>query len=211
MSIWASGIFLTSIPSIGDWYPERNIFQILIAITSGPRFSLVFLQYFLNRQPYSSLSGWVFIVGIIRTFSCGGWVYITSNDDHDIHDVLMATYIICNVPWMLGSILCTPPGHLRSRRRRWGAIPLANVILLILFSGKLLPQCMPTLSLLVDDFLEPSHMHAQVFWVHDTHVLFLCSAQGVPCTRRYGFRFLPLCLVHDSSVPGRSLYSIFIL
>ncbi|KAI6104798.1 Frag1/DRAM/Sfk1 family-domain-containing protein [Pisolithus croceorrhizus] len=104
--------------TIGDWYPERNLFQILIAITSGPRFSIVFLQYLLNRQSQSSLPGWVFLCGVIRTLSCGGWVYITSNDDHDVHDVLMILYILCNVPWMLGGIYCTPTGHMESRKRR---------------------------------------------------------------------------------------------
>ncbi|KAI5987173.1 Frag1/DRAM/Sfk1 family-domain-containing protein [Pisolithus marmoratus] len=103
---------------IGDWYPERNLFQILIAITSGPRFSIVFLQYLLNRQSQSSLPGWLFLFGIIRTLSCGGWVYITSSDDHDVHDVLMILYILCNVPWMLGGIHCTRAGHTESRRRR---------------------------------------------------------------------------------------------
>ncbi|KAI6103869.1 Frag1/DRAM/Sfk1 family-domain-containing protein [Pisolithus croceorrhizus] len=105
--------------TIGDWYPERNLFQILIAITSGPRFSIVFLQYLLNRQSQSSLPGWVFLCGVIRTLSCGGWVYITSNDDHDVHDVLMILYILCNVPWMLGGIYCTPTGHMESRKRRF--------------------------------------------------------------------------------------------
>ncbi|KAI5985982.1 hypothetical protein EDD15DRAFT_2511582 [Pisolithus albus] len=57
---------------IGDWYPERNLFQILIAITSGPRFSVVFLQYLFSHQSQSSLPGWVFLCGIIRTLSCGG-------------------------------------------------------------------------------------------------------------------------------------------
>ncbi|KAI0350036.1 hypothetical protein OH77DRAFT_1431428 [Trametes cingulata] len=104
--------------TIGDWYPERNIFQILIAINSGPRFALVALQYYLQRTPTSSIPGFLFLVGILRTLSCGGWVYITSSDDHDVHDVLMISYIVLNVPWMFGSIACTPPSHVASRRRR---------------------------------------------------------------------------------------------
>ncbi|KAI9001545.1 Frag1/DRAM/Sfk1 family-domain-containing protein [Trametes punicea] len=104
--------------TIGDWYPERNIFQILIAINSGPRFALVALQYYLQRTPTSSLPGFVLLIGILRTLSCGGWVYITSTDDHDAHDVLMISYIVLNVPWMFGSIACTPVGHVDSRRRR---------------------------------------------------------------------------------------------
>ncbi|KAL4074973.1 Frag1/DRAM/Sfk1 family-domain-containing protein [Scleroderma yunnanense] len=117
--------------TIGDWYPERSIFQILIAITSGPRFALVFLQYWINRQSLSSLPGWVFLAGVIRTLSCGGWVYITSTDDHDVHDVVMITYIACNIPWMLGGILCTPLGHTKSRRRR--------KLVVTLFFGSIIP------------------------------------------------------------------------
>lgn len=105
--------------SIGDWYPERNVFQILIAVTSGFRFALVFLQYFITRTSHSTLSRWVFLAGIVRTLACGGWVYITSNDDHDVHDVLMVLYIVCNVPWMLGGIMNTPTGHAQVRKRRF--------------------------------------------------------------------------------------------
>ncbi|RDB31055.1 Protein cwh43 [Hypsizygus marmoreus] len=104
--------------TIGDWYPERNIFQIFIALTSGPRFALVFFQYHLHRAqaPTSALPAAVFVFGIIRTLSCGGWVYITSSDDHDVHDVLMITYMVCNIPWMGGGIACTPAGDVRRRR-----------------------------------------------------------------------------------------------
>ncbi|PFH46805.1 hypothetical protein AMATHDRAFT_153788 [Amanita thiersii Skay4041] len=94
--------------TIGDWYPERNIFQILIALTSGPRFGLIAIQYYYHRSKTSSLPLYVFISGIIRTLTCGGWVYITSSDDHDVHDIFMVSYIICNIPWMIGGIVCTP-------------------------------------------------------------------------------------------------------
>ncbi|TDL25465.1 hypothetical protein BD410DRAFT_836977 [Rickenella mellea] len=90
--------------AIGDWYPERSVFQILIALTSGPRFMLVYFQYYLTRSPTKTVPWVVFVSGLIRTVSCGGWVYITSNDDHDAHDVLMITYILFNIPWMFGSI-----------------------------------------------------------------------------------------------------------
>ncbi|KDN50669.1 hypothetical protein RSAG8_01167, partial [Rhizoctonia solani AG-8 WAC10335] len=116
--------------TIGDWYPERNLFQILIALTSGPRFALVFLWWFVTRVEYPKAAAAIAICGVIRTVSCGGWVYITSNDDHDAHDVLMILYVVCNLPWMLGSISYTPQGHHASRKRRkiaaslfFGALP----------------------------------------------------------------------------------------
>ncbi|KAF9565170.1 hypothetical protein CPC08DRAFT_704709 [Agrocybe pediades] len=104
--------------TIGDWFPERNLFQILIALTSGPRFALVFLQYYLRHSSTSSLPTLVFISGVIRTLSCGGWVYITSTDNHDIHDFMMILYIVCNVPWMLGGIATTPVAQASARKKR---------------------------------------------------------------------------------------------
>ncbi|QRW17750.1 Frag1 domain-containing protein [Rhizoctonia solani] len=83
--------------TIGDWYPERNLFQILIALTSGPRFGLVFLWWFVTRTKHPKAALAIAICGVIRTVSCGGWVYITSNDDHDAHDVLMIIYVVCNL------------------------------------------------------------------------------------------------------------------
>ncbi|KAF9790260.1 Frag1/DRAM/Sfk1 family-domain-containing protein [Thelephora terrestris] len=105
--------------TIGDWFPERSFFQIFIALTSGPRFALVFLQYYLQSQ--TRKSSWPFtllIVGVIRSLSCGGWVFITSNDHHDAHDVLMISYIVCNVPWMFGSISYTPSMRMITKRQR---------------------------------------------------------------------------------------------
>ncbi|KAI0833717.1 Frag1/DRAM/Sfk1 family-domain-containing protein [Trametes gibbosa] len=107
--------------TIGDWYPERNIFQILIALNSGPRFALVALQYYLQRSPHSSIPAFLLLVGVLRTLSCGGWVYITSSDDHDAHDVLMISYIVLNIPWMFGSLAYTPVHHVASRKRSFFA------------------------------------------------------------------------------------------
>ncbi|KAF7975727.1 hypothetical protein HWV62_8699 [Athelia sp. TMB] len=105
--------------TIGDWYPERNLFQILIAVTSGPRFALVIIQYYLAQSATSILPSLVLASGLVRTLSCGGWVYITSSDDHDVHDVLMITYIVLNIPWMIGTIYCTPKENVAALRRRF--------------------------------------------------------------------------------------------
>ncbi|SCW02650.1 LAFE_0F11298g1_1 [Lachancea fermentati] len=79
--------------TIGDRYPERSIFQILIALTAFPRFLLLLGHYSINK----SLT--CFLVGLVRTVTCGGWVYITSTDDHDTHDVFMISYIVLTIPW----------------------------------------------------------------------------------------------------------------
>ncbi|WVR07560.1 hypothetical protein IAU60_004602 [Kwoniella sp. DSM 27419] len=43
-------------------------------------------------------------IGIARTFCCGGWVYITSRDHHDIHDLFM----ILRIPFF-GFLTMIPP------------------------------------------------------------------------------------------------------
>ncbi|SCU91573.1 LAMI_0E06436g1_1 [Lachancea mirantina] len=79
--------------TIGDRYPERSIFQILIALTAFPRFLLLLGHYILNKSVATAL------VGLARTVTCGGWVYITSTDDHNTHDVFMISYIVLTIPW----------------------------------------------------------------------------------------------------------------
>ncbi|KAJ7284841.1 Frag1/DRAM/Sfk1 family-domain-containing protein [Mycena rebaudengoi] len=95
--------------TIGDWYPERNIFQFLIALASGPRIWLVSLQYILHSQGWdSNIPFAIFLAGIIRTLCCGGWVYVTSYDDHQAHDFFMISYMVLTIPWMAGGIVCAP-------------------------------------------------------------------------------------------------------
>lgn len=89
--------------TIGDWYPERNIFQVGIALMAGPRFVLVLLSALLVSLSTSTRSSKAFVlllVGVLRTFACGGWVYVTSTDDHLIHDIAMFVYLALTPPWM---------------------------------------------------------------------------------------------------------------
>ncbi|CAG8629980.1 7081_t:CDS:2 [Acaulospora morrowiae] len=90
--------------TIGDYYPARSIFQIFIAITSGPRFMMIFFFYLLTDKPNHLYPKLHAIIGVIRTVSCGSWVYITSSDDHFVHDIAMIVYLVTTLPWMLGSL-----------------------------------------------------------------------------------------------------------
>lgn len=94
--------------TIGDRYPERSVFMIFIAITSGPRFALVALWYVMTRKSGSSLAKFVAGVGIFRTLTCGGWTYVTSTDDHDWHDIFMISYLVATLPWTLGCLALSP-------------------------------------------------------------------------------------------------------
>lgn len=46
--------------------------------------------------------------GIFRTITCGGWTYVTSTDDHGSHDILMVSYLVATVPWIIGCIAISP-------------------------------------------------------------------------------------------------------
>lgn len=81
--------------TIGDRYPERSVFQVFIAITSGSRFVLVFMTYLLTH------SSWLLMSGILRTLTCGGWTYVTSTDDHNWHDIFMISYLVLTLPWTI--------------------------------------------------------------------------------------------------------------
>ncbi|KZT07834.1 uncharacterized protein LAESUDRAFT_736133 [Laetiporus sulphureus 93-53] len=105
-------------PHIGDWYPERNVFQILIALNSGLQLVLVLMQYYLHRNSNSWLPGLVMVAGVIKTLSCGGWMYITFTDDHDAHDVLIIGYIVLNLSWMFESLANTPMQYTHALCRR---------------------------------------------------------------------------------------------
>ncbi|PVV03583.1 hypothetical protein BB560_001928 [Smittium megazygosporum] len=94
--------------SIGDRYPERNIFQILIALTCPFRLLLLFLwmyttKYQVSSSRFKKSPVVLFVIGFVRTVTCGGWVYITSTDDHNIHDITMISYIVLTLPYMIMS------------------------------------------------------------------------------------------------------------
>ncbi|CAI4215564.1 unnamed protein product [Parascedosporium putredinis] len=105
--------------TIGDRYPERSLFQLFIAITSGPRFALVGLWYILTRKPGHALPKFVGAMGLFRTFTCGGWTYITSTDDHDWHDIFMIAYLVATLPWTLGCIALSPPNPKAIKYRKY--------------------------------------------------------------------------------------------
>jgi hypothetical protein len=86
-----------------DWQKELCLNNL-----AGPRFLLVALWYVLTSRPGQTLPKFVLGVGIFRTFTCGGWTYITSTDDHHAHDIFMVSYLVATIPWTLGCIALSP-------------------------------------------------------------------------------------------------------
>ncbi|KAF3490962.1 calcofluor white hypersensitive protein [Arthroderma uncinatum] len=120
--------------TIGDRYPERSVFQVFIAITSGPRFALVFLWYILTARPNSVLPKFVLGVGLFRTLTCGGWTYVTSTDDHSWHDISMIAYLVATIPWTVGCLALSPnnPRALKYRKTFAGLF-FATIVPLVYF------------------------------------------------------------------------------
>ncbi|KAI9731969.1 MAG: hypothetical protein M1834_004420 [Cirrosporium novae-zelandiae] len=120
--------------TIGDRYPERSVFMVFIAITSGPRFALVFLWYFLTTRPGAVLPKFILGVGIFRTLTCGGWTYVTSTDDHDWHDIFMISYLVATLPWTLGCIALTPNNAQAVKyRKRLATLFFSTLVPLVYF------------------------------------------------------------------------------
>jgi F0F1-type ATP synthase membrane subunit a len=103
---------------LGDWAPERPIFQIGMALVATPRVINIFILW-LNLRRKGSL--WPDVVGFCgfgRILSSWVWMFVTSTDNHDVHDVGMITFLVLTVPWMVGNILLTPPAQRQAKRRR---------------------------------------------------------------------------------------------
>ncbi|BGP10619.1 Protein cwh43 [Rhodotorula toruloides] len=125
--------------TIGDWFPERNVFHLLIALTSGPRFLLMLLTFLIHRvqRPTSSLPSVLAVVAALRTLLCGGWVYVTSSDHADAHDACMVLYIVSNLPYMILQTLLTPntpaARPAKTARRLLGTSFFATLVPLVYF------------------------------------------------------------------------------
>lgn len=119
--------------TIGDRYPERSLFQIIIALTAGPRFLLLAFNFFKLYRPKSALPFVGLISGVIRTFTCGGWVYITSTDDHDWHDIFMISYIVLTIPWTVVITVLSPRGSTERKGRAWTAIAFFSTLVPLVY------------------------------------------------------------------------------
>ncbi|CUM64101.1 uncharacterized protein PRCAT00001692001 [Priceomyces carsonii] len=114
--------------TIGDRYPERSVFQILIALTSGPRFLLLFFNFIRLYRERSIVPFLAITSGVIRTFTCGGWVYITSTDDHDWHDIFMISYIVLTIPWTICITLLSDKNSIQRKGRKYTSLAFFGML-----------------------------------------------------------------------------------
>ncbi|CAI5755688.1 unnamed protein product [Candida verbasci] len=119
--------------TIGDRYPERSVFQIIIALTAGPRFLLLAFNFITLFKQNSYLPYIGLISGTLRTFTAGGWMYITSTDDHDAHDVFMISYMVLTIPWTIINTLLSPKGSFQRNARFYSAFSFFSTIIPLIY------------------------------------------------------------------------------
>lgn len=119
--------------TIGDRYPERSVFQIIIALTAGPRFLLLIFNFISLYRPNSSLPYIALISGTLRTFTAGGWMYITSTDDHDAHDIFMISYMVLTIPWTVCTTLLSPKPSTQRSARFYSAVAFFGTIFPLIY------------------------------------------------------------------------------
>nr|WOG36127.1 uncharacterized protein [Candida metapsilosis] len=119
--------------TIGDRYPERSVFQIVIAMTAGPRFLLLAFNFLSLYRANSSLPYIALFSGLLRTITAGGWMYITSTDDHDAHDVFMISYIVLTIPWDMCTTLLSPKGSFQRKARFYTGVSFFGTIVPLIY------------------------------------------------------------------------------
>ncbi|CAD1810679.1 Frag1/DRAM/Sfk1 family protein [Candida parapsilosis] len=119
--------------TIGDRYPERSVFQIVIAMTAGPRFLLLAFNFLSLYKESSYLPFVALIAGLLRTLTAGGWMYITSTDDHDAHDVFMIGYIVLTIPWDVCTTLLSPKGSFQRKARFYTGVSFFGTLLPLIY------------------------------------------------------------------------------
>eukprot|EP01116_Phalansterium_solitarium_P018303 TRINITY_DN4810_c0_g1_i1.p1 TRINITY_DN4810_c0_g1~~TRINITY_DN4810_c0_g1_i1.p1 ORF type:complete len:261 (-),score=99.49 TRINITY_DN4810_c0_g1_i1:287-1069(-) len=94
---------------IGDYWPEKSIWRVAIGLGSGPRLVTVFLNYNTLKEAFGSEKALrtkaVYLIDWARVLAAGGWTYISSSEDNDIHSLFFVIYVLGSFAY---SILYTP-------------------------------------------------------------------------------------------------------
>lgn len=85
--------------SIGDRFPERNIFQLLMALAAILRMALLILSSAQLKRFKARFGSACFWVGFARMWLAGAWIYFPSGDWNNFHDVSMILYLFCTAAY----------------------------------------------------------------------------------------------------------------
>ena len=76
---------------IGDRFPERNLFQFMMAAAGFSRLLLVVCSALFLE------SSMIFLIGFARTALAGAWIYVPSGDCNAFHDLAMILYLAMTI------------------------------------------------------------------------------------------------------------------
>lgn len=97
--------------TIGDRFPGRNFFQYLMAAAAIPRMILAVMFWHVYQMAFEALppsrgfrfqNGITSILGIIRVFAAGAWIYVPSGDWNLFHDITMVVYLAITIIYHAG-------------------------------------------------------------------------------------------------------------
>lgn len=66
-----------------------------MCLSAIPRVLLMFISYFQHEKRF--LNDFALFISIIRLFSAGSWIFITSSDNHPLHEKGMIIYLFTTV------------------------------------------------------------------------------------------------------------------
>jgi Frag1/DRAM/Sfk1 family len=112
-----ANLYLTLELISGNFYPERSVFHIFVALCAGPRFVLVLLWFLISCERRSRISRFLIVLGIVRTLLFGIWAYVSSTEDIVLHEITGLGYLICTLPWTI-TIISIAPQVPRAQRLR---------------------------------------------------------------------------------------------
>ncbi|KCV69857.1 hypothetical protein H696_03329 [Fonticula alba] len=105
--------------TIGDYYPQRSVFQYLMATAAFPRFAMMLADY--SASPPGFLRLVILLLAFTRALSAGGWTYVTSSDSSFPHELAMAVYLLSSITF---HILNLDPNRSRLHLVLRAAVPV---------------------------------------------------------------------------------------
>ncbi|XP_069129874.1 post-GPI attachment to proteins factor 2-like [Argopecten irradians] len=106
--------YLPSISSaIGGYTPQRYVWRICIALHCSPRLLIAIAYYNFHTQVhvglknnrYQSLSALASLLHILENLALVGLSFISSSENHGVHEKLFITFMVCSLLYMVLSCI----------------------------------------------------------------------------------------------------------
>ncbi|KAK3100602.1 hypothetical protein FSP39_022374 [Pinctada imbricata] len=112
--------YLPSISSaIGGYTPQRYVWRLCIGLHAAPRFMIAAAYYSYHTQfhvgkrndLYRTLSKLCILLHVVENFALVGLTYISSIENHGVHENLFIIFMLCSQVYMLITCIIYRWGH----------------------------------------------------------------------------------------------------